>query len=58
MTASTTDQTSQHGDQVRGLPSPRVPLSLIMDLAQPAGPQSREILDSEGRPETAWWVAP
>lgn len=33
----------------------RVPISLIMDLAMPAGPHSQELLDEEGEPEHAWW---
>lgn len=33
----------------------RVPISLIMDLAMPAGPHSRELLEAEGSPEVAWW---
>ena len=35
-----------------------VPLSLIMDLTSPDGPHSKEILDAEGAPETAWWEQP
>ncbi|HEX8497568.1 MAG TPA: hypothetical protein VF661_10275 [Actinomycetales bacterium] len=46
------------GEQVMGMLGTHVPLSLIMDLAAPAGPHSQEILDSEGQPETTWWVAP
>jgi hypothetical protein len=33
----------------------RVPISLIMDLAMPAGPHSRELLEAEGSPDVAWW---
>ncbi|MFN8077648.1 MAG: hypothetical protein U0Q15_19810 [Kineosporiaceae bacterium] len=33
----------------------RLPLSLIMDLAMPAGPHSDELLAEEGEPEDAWW---
>jgi hypothetical protein len=32
-----------------------VPLSLLVDLTDPAGPESAEILASEGEPETRWW---
>jgi hypothetical protein len=32
-----------------------VPLALLADLIDPAGPDSAVILDTEGRPETAWW---
>ena len=33
-----------------------IPLSLIMDLATPDGPPSRELLESEGLPEQEWWA--
>jgi len=46
------------GEQVMEMLGTHVPISLIMDLAAPAGPHSQEILDSEGQPETTWWVAP
>jgi hypothetical protein len=32
-----------------------VPLSLIMDLAVPGGPRSREIMTVEGPRDDAWW---
>ena len=32
-----------------------VPLSLLCDLADPAGPRSREILDAEREGAPAWW---
>jgi hypothetical protein len=32
-----------------------VPLSLIMDLAAPGGPPSREILTVEGSADDSWW---
>lgn len=40
---------------VMDLLSERVPLSLIIDLSAPAGPDSEQILDDEGEPENAWW---
>ena len=40
---------------VMDLLSERVPLSLIIDLSAPAGPDSEKILDDEGQPEDAWW---
>lgn len=59
MNTTTPDQPGDDsGDHVMDLLHTRIPLSLIMDLVEPAGPRSREILDAEGRPETAWWVAP
>jgi hypothetical protein len=48
---------TDEGDQrVMGLLSEHVPLSLLVDLADPEGPASDEILQSEGMPEDAWWV--
>lgn len=32
-----------------------VPLSLLLDMRDPAGPRSQEILATEGRPDAAWW---
>ena len=32
-----------------------VPVSLIMDLAMPGGPHSRELLVTEGLPDGPWW---
>jgi hypothetical protein len=32
-----------------------VPISLLLDLVAPAGPDSQDILDTEGAPEQAWW---
>ncbi len=32
-----------------------VPLSLLVDLAETAAPDSRAILDAEGEPADAWW---
>lgn len=34
-----------------------VPLTLLADLADPAGPASPEILEEEGLPDVAWWEA-
>ncbi|NLF04098.1 MAG: hypothetical protein GX593_03695 [Actinomycetales bacterium] len=33
-----------------------VPMALIADLADPAGPPSPVILEEEGSPDEAWWV--
>ena len=33
-----------------------VPMALIADLADPAGPPSPVILEEEGAPDEAWWV--
>jgi hypothetical protein len=40
---------------VMELLSEHVPLSLIIDLSAPAGPDSEQILDEEGEPDDAWW---
>ena len=48
---------TDEGDaRVMGLLSEHVPLSLLVDLADPEGPASNEILQSEGKPDDAWWV--
>ena len=41
---------------VMELLSEHVPLSLIVDLTAPTGPDSQNILTSEGVPEHSWWV--
>jgi hypothetical protein len=33
-----------------------VPLSLIIDLTSPDGPDSQNIMDVEGAPEQDWWT--
>jgi hypothetical protein len=43
--------------RVMDLLSRHVPLSLIMDLSAPAGPDSAAICDAEGEPEQPWWDA-
>lgn len=43
--------------QVMEMLSQHVPLSLIMDLSAPAGPDSTAICDAEGEPEQPWWDA-
>ena len=45
----------QSRDPVMGLLSQHVPLSLLLDLSSPAGPDSEHILEAEGAPEVAWW---
>jgi len=54
--SSDTDVTDEGDQRVMGLLSEHVPLSLLVDLAEPDGPASDEILQSEGKPEDAWWV--
>jgi hypothetical protein len=43
-------------EQVMELLEQHVPLSLLMDLVAPTGPDSQDILDTEGAPEHAWWA--
>ena len=43
-------------EQVMELLEEHVPLSLLMDLVPPTGPDSQDILDTEGAPEQAWWA--
>jgi len=45
-------------EAVMELLSENVPLSLLMDLTTPAGPDSEAILEEEGAPEEAWWEQP
>ncbi|HET8616654.1 MAG TPA: hypothetical protein VFL94_14105 [Actinomycetales bacterium] len=45
-------------EHVMELLEEHVPLSLLMDLVEPAGPDSRDILTTEGAPEEAWWAQP
>jgi hypothetical protein len=56
-TAVRDDQASAHeGDEmVMALLQEHVPLSLLVDLTDPAGPVSADILAEEGPPETRWW---
>ena len=42
-------------DSVKELLEEHVPLSLLMDLTEPEGPNSQDILDAEGAPTQAWW---
>jgi len=42
-------------EEVMGLLADHVPLSLLMDLAMPAGPCSRDLLNTEGLPADPWW---
>ena len=44
-------------DEVMGLLHEHVPLSLIMDLVEPSGPDSAGILRTEGAPQSQWWIA-
>ena len=45
----------QASAEMMALLSEHVPLALLVDLAEPAGPPSPAILEDEGLPEVAWW---
>lgn len=47
-----------HPEKVLELLSEGVPVSLLLDLTAPSGPDSESILDEEGEPEEAWWEQP
>ena len=53
----TDEPTTPAGEQVMDLLEGHVPLSLIMDLTAPAGPDSQDILSTEGKPDASWWLA-
>ena len=59
--AAPSDSIAEHvsimepAETVKDLLGEHVPLSLIMDLTEPEGPDSQQILDAEGVPEQAWW---
>ena len=51
------DEDSTSGsDHVMDMLGEHVPLSLLMDLTAPTGPDSETILDDEGLPEDSWWA--
>ncbi|HZI98074.1 MAG TPA: hypothetical protein VFD41_11185 [Actinomycetales bacterium] len=54
-TADAVEVTSDDEGRVMEMLGDHVPLSLIMDLSAPAGPDSARILDDEGEPESKWW---
>ena len=56
--ATGTDETAYDpvDDKVMGLLHEHVPLSLIMDLVEPSGPDSAGILRAEGAPQSQWWI--
>ena len=49
------DEAAHVDEEVMELLAEHVPLSLLMDLATPGGPPSRDLLQTEGLPEQAWW---
>ncbi|GAA2022284.1 hypothetical protein WDZ16_13125 [Pseudokineococcus marinus] len=50
------DEASTSGSEhVMDMLGEHVPLSLLMDLTSPTGPDSVTIHDDEGLPEDSWW---
>ena len=41
--------------EIMDLLAEHVPLTLLTDLTDPAGPASPDILEEEGLPDVAWW---
>jgi hypothetical protein len=41
--------------EVMDLLQEHVPLALLLDLSEPEGPHSAEILAEEGQPTDTWW---
>lgn len=48
---------AEHIDEseVMDLLQDHVPLALLIDLSEPEGPHSAEILAEEGQPTDTWW---
>lgn len=57
-TSGAAESPSDEDNPVMEMLGEHVPLSLIMDLSAPAGPDSEAILDDEGAPDQAWWESP
>ncbi|MEJ5945235.1 hypothetical protein WDZ17_07990 [Pseudokineococcus basanitobsidens] len=49
------DDSTSGSDHVMDMLGEHVPLSLLMDLTSPAGPDSETISADEGLPEDSWW---
>ncbi len=55
-TAAVSSPDAPEGDEkVMEMLQEHVPLSLLLDLTEPSGPESEEILAAEGEPQTRWW---
>ncbi|WP_299035671.1 hypothetical protein [uncultured Pseudokineococcus sp.] len=53
--AATTGDSTSGSTHVLGMLGDHVPLSLLIDLAAPTGPDSVTIHDDEGLPADSWW---
>jgi hypothetical protein len=51
-------QTHADDELVMSILQEHVPLALLVDLTDTAGPASAEILAEEGGPESRWWEDP
>jgi hypothetical protein len=49
------DRVPEGDERVMAMLHEHVPLSLLVDLTDPAGPVSAEILAEEGVPDSRWW---
>lgn len=54
-TTDATDAIDAADAAVMGMLHRHVPLTLLCDLTAPEGPESSQILASEGQPQTRWW---
>lgn len=54
-TAAPTEDSTSGSEHVMDMLGEHVPLSLLMDLTSPTGPDSVTIHDDEGLPEDSWW---
>jgi hypothetical protein len=48
-------ETKEEDVLVMGMLQEHVPISLLVDLTDTAGPESAEILAEEGEPDDRWW---
>ena len=53
--AADAEDSTSGSTHVLGMLGDHVPLSLLMDLAAPTGPDSVTIHDDEGLPADSWW---
>jgi len=53
--AAGTEDSTSGSEHVMDMLGEHVPLSLLMDLTSPTGPDSVTIHDDEGLPEESWW---
>lgn len=54
-TPAPAEDSTSGSEHVMDMLGEHVPLSLLMDLTSPTGPDSVTIHDDEGLPEDSWW---